>query len=310
MSYSYSSISTYSTCSLKYYFQYILKINFTDVGVAPILGQCLHKAIEFYYRNLGTTKIDFINHFKFLYEDAFLTNNIIEYFPKHKETAYQMGLRAIEQFFENDEMTNAKPAKYLLDENEIEAIELYFNLPLIDLKSGQNIGENLHISGLIDLVEQKDGKLKVKDHKTSSKDYEKFFITTSLQLAIYSYAVRFLLKEKKFKDVLVNKEESVGFNIFLKPKNKSELKIIEKKISTSDLENLYLTVKNLDKAVKNEIFIPANNDSCFIYNTPCQYMGICEAYQKNQQPFKNRILDVDGLKKLYGERVVVRNENK
>jgi len=297
--YSYSALNTYISCSLKYYFQYVLRIYFTEVPIAAFLGQCVHDTIEYYHLNDNKpTLSNLINYFTNKFEEGFLLDDIKTHFPMHKQYSYDMGLRAINQFITSEKMSQAKPFIYMDDKKgEIPAVELYFKVP---------VNEDVYLAGLIDLAENRNKKLIVIDHKTSSKDYTDLFIDTSLQLTIYAYAARYLLKQGKFKGTKAKKEYKVVYNIFIKPKSKSELKIIERKISDEDIDNMISTVEQVDTSAQNNIFIPANNDQCEAFGG-CAYKEICVMYQKRKGIFKSNILDVDMLKNMYKEGVEVKS---
>jgi len=217
-----------------------------------------------------------------------------------------MGLRIIDQFFRSPEIFNAKPIiAYDDDGNEKPGVELYFRLPLINVKTGEILAEDVFITGMIDVIESNRGKPKIKDHKTASREYSDWFIDTSLQLTMYSYAFRYLAAEGKLK-TKAKKEQCVGFNIFMKPKDKNEPIYVERQITDSDLENLYKTVKRVHKGVQNEVFIPALNDACEAYGG-CEYRDVCRDYQQNKGVFEDGFFHPEKLKEYYGSSVEVRS---
>ena len=49
---SYSAISTYQRCPLRYYFRYVLGLTEETVGAALVFGSAIHRAAEFHFREL------------------------------------------------------------------------------------------------------------------------------------------------------------------------------------------------------------------------------------------------------------------
>jgi hypothetical protein len=300
-------MSTYTLCTLKYYFQYILGISGTETNVAAFLGACVHDTIEKYY--LSENKMshkEMVDSFTEEFESGFLFEDIVTYFPLHKKYSYDMGIRAIDQFLQNKRISNAKPLIYLDEKKgEIPAIELYFKIPLVDLKTGKPYIRGVNLTGLMDLGENRKGKVIVTDHKTSSKEYTEFFIDNSLQLTMYAYATRYMIKNKKFKDITTKKEHIVTYNMFLKPKKDSKLIIIERKVSDSDILNMVRTVMAIDKAITAEAFYPANNDACEAFGG-CDFKEICGMYQKRKDVFEDGIFNQELLKEIYGDKIKIK----
>ena len=50
---SYSSISTYQTCPLRFYFRYVLELPETPVSSSLAFGGAVHAAIEFHHRQFA-----------------------------------------------------------------------------------------------------------------------------------------------------------------------------------------------------------------------------------------------------------------
>jgi len=303
--YSFSSLSTYTQCSLKYYFNYVLNINFEEQTPALFLGSLCHEMFEHHYRNdCKTTREEIKNLFLNRFDAGIILEDVQGSFPKQIEYNRDMGLRVIDQFFDNPDVSKVKPLVFKnKDGKEEPAIEMYFRIPMIDLKTGEDFG--IELSGIIDVVDGKGRKIRIKDHKTSSKEYSDFFIETSLQLTMYAYAIRYLAMEGKLKSK-AKKEHNVGYNMFMKPKNQNAAIYIERKIEEEDLQNMYRTINNVHKGIQNEIFIPANNDACEAFQG-CPYMGICGKYQRNEIPFRDsKLVDRDFLLSLYPGKVTIR----
>lgn len=309
MNYSFSSLSTFNQCSLKFYFQYVLKIEFIEQNIAAFLGSVCHEVFETYYKENGSlTRSDLKQKFYDLFDLGMITENIIV--KKDSDIGFNrfQGSTIVEEFYNNVDISKATPAEYIDSDGVIQPfVEVKTKIPVINLKTKLPIGEDLTITAILDIVENHHGKLKVKDHKTASREYEDFFVDTSLQLTMYAYVLRYLIVLGKVAPIPSSKKEiAVGFNMFLKNRGKASSKVIEKKITEDDLTTFYNTITNIDKCVKQEIFIPAFNDACNAFGG-CQYRDICLLYNKNKEPFKDgKLIDKNMLLKKFPGKVAIR----
>lgn len=176
---SYSQVSTYMACPLKYRFSYIEALEPEFIPAALPFGGAVHEALAFYYTGLRN------------YKKAYSLESVIEVFSttwnlsnesepvrfdkgETKESLARLGETMLKTFYEN-----VRPG-------EVMAVELPFKLNL-------NNGVKplpLPIVGTIDLVERdENGRVWVVDHKTASRKYSDSKTDDDLQLTIYTLAI-------------------------------------------------------------------------------------------------------------------------
>jgi hypothetical protein len=101
------------------------------------------------------------------------------------------------------------------------------DVPFVNIKTGKAINLKHHITGYIDLMAKgkKDTKmfceddLMVLDYKTASREWDQFTVDTNIQLLMYAYAIRYILRnENFFPETRKDREDRVGI-ISLHKKN-------------------------------------------------------------------------------------------
>lgn len=311
MKLSYSAMSTYLQCSLKYYFQYVLRIGIKESSVPMFLGNLVHEMFEQHYKSGCSMQRDemkelFLNKF----DAGIILEDVQQKFPKQIAYSRDIGLRIVDQFFDEPEVSNINLLKYKDEEGEKPAVEMYFRLPVKNLRTGEQLLDDSHkLTGVIDAVENRKGHLKVRDHKTASKEYTDWFIENSLQLTMYAYAIRYKALEGELK-TKAKKEHTVGYNIFMKPKDKNYLLIAERKVTDEDLDSFYRTVVRIAEGIRNRVFVPNFGDACEAYGG-CEFREICRMYNKNLEPFKDgELVEAQKLLEMFPGKLEIREERK
>lgn len=264
MNISASRITLYNDCSLKYKFRYVDKIRIPASSPHLAYGSALHKALE--YLNLAMLENkeflleDFFQMFEDSYKEELKLNEVKEsdYFaPK----LYKMGLSSIEQFYNSHK------------DYEVVASEFLFTVPL-----PKEFGGSYNLTGIIDAIIKQKSKLLIVDYKTAKEQYPKFMIDTSLQLSMYSYAFRHILKEGRFDNIKKDKEDYISYCTFIKDYNTltSTIKIQKKSIKEEDFSKLFLILRETLKSIENNIYIPNYSSMC----KWCEYKKNCLEYGK------------------------------
>ncbi len=254
-----SRINLYTDCSLKYKFQYIDQIKKPISSVHLVFGSAVHKALEMLNKSLPN---------KLAPEDVLqiFHNEWVENLEKEQinpgfigNKLYTMGLNSILKIYE----------EFLT--YELISSELHFDVP---------INDNISINGLIDAIIKQDSQIIILDYKTSKEPYDRFKLDTSIQLAVYSYAFRYLLQNQPelFPGIKKKKEDYIAYCVILKDYDTLEgnIKIQKKKIEDKHMSRMLYILDNSLEGIKNKIFLPN-------YNSQCQY---CE--------FKKECLDFSG----------------
>jgi len=258
-----SRLALYSDCSLKYKFRYIDKISKPAISVHLAYGTAIHKAVEMLNLSLAKTKIDLedmMQYFHDEYEKEVKAMRLENDFFRWK--LYEMGVNAIEKYYNE------------FVDYEVLGSEFKFDVPII-YPDGTKC-ETHSLYGFVDSIIKRKSDIMIVDYKTAKEQFPKFKIDTSIQLAVYSYAFRWLLQEKKliknFPNIKKDKEDFISYYLFLKDYDtlNGKIKIQRKKITDKEINKMLYICKKTLEAEKAEIFIPN-------YDSMCKY---CE-YKKN-----------------------------
>ena len=145
------------------------------------------------------------------------------------DTNKQKGLDLIEKHVNSRIRKSYGPTLYVPPYSDVHspAVELNIDVPLVNMRTGRILRDKNHVSGFIDLVgigekptsHFEPGDLMVLDYKTAAREWNQFSVDTNLQLLMYAYAVRFLLRnENWFPHLKKDKEDLVGIVCMVKQK--------------------------------------------------------------------------------------------
>ncbi len=163
---SYSQISTYELCPLKYKYQYVLKIP-TGPHSAASFGSSVHNALQKFYQLFMNDKEVGLTHLLNLLESSWIPVGYTsrEEQTKQKEEARQM----LENYFHS----------FHSPEIAVKDLEKLFKI---------KVGSDVCLTGKIDRVDEKaDGAIEIIDYKTGNMPDEKK-LKKDMQLAIYAMA--------------------------------------------------------------------------------------------------------------------------
>ncbi len=273
-----SQINIYSNCSRQYYFHYIEKILKPTSSPHLAFGSALHGALEKLNISMGSvllTLSEVFQEFDKIWKESIEKEEIIFKGNMHDDL-YDIGLKSLELYYK--EFLNYEPIIYKnIVTGEVKfSAECEFKVPIYDLDGNYN--ENYDLYGFIDLVLKKDNNIYIVDHKTAKEKYKDFDINTSIQLSLYSYAFREMIKQGCFPDLKRNKEDYVMYNVFVKnyKNHKPEIQQCNKKIMKRDINNIVYIINNFIKGIENEIWLPNFGSHC---NWMCDYKEECEKFK-------------------------------
>lgn len=258
MRYSASKFNLYSDCSLKYKFIYKDNLKKPAISVHLAYGSSVHKGLEFLNKQLLNKKPD-IEDMLQSYDDEWnkeISDMGLENDKYFVPKLYYHGLNTLINYYDN------------FIDYEVIGSEIEFEVPL---PIENNTEDTLY--GLIDaIIKQKDNIIIV-DYKTSKETYNRFKLDTSIQLALYSYAFRHLLKEQKIYDTRKTKEDYIAYYVLLKDYEtlNGDIKIQKKKITDKHIDRMKYIVDTSIKGINNNIFIPNYNSQC----QWCEYKKEC-----------------------------------
>jgi len=272
-----SQISLYSSCSRCYFFRYIKQIYKVTTSPHLIYGSAIHKALEKLSLSLTTipmTREELIHIFTETWNKEI---SIIETKKGQYDNLRVMGIKSLQLYF--NKFINYEPIIYKDNDQNKLAVECKFSVPIIYPNGVEDKDYQLH--GVMDLIAKKQDKIFIYDHKTSKDPYDSFQVNTSIQLVLYSYAFRWMIKEGLFPDVKES-EEAVVFNVILKDYKRAIPKIIPyaRQVTEEDINNVLNIIEITLRGINNRIFLPN-------FTKDCKW---CD-YQKECLEFKNESVE-------------------
>lgn len=250
--FSYSRISCFDDCQLKYFYSYIIKVP-QDYGPFALLGNVIHKALEV------TLETEYkINLFELLenYKAALIELDPTKTIPDH---LVQNGERMLESF---GKRLNEVPAPAPGEESELFAKEMPFSFIL----------DSARVNGYMDYVSVRDSLVFCRDYKSGSREVAKKDIPENLQLGIYSLFLKFLYPDKDiYSELYYLRSERIKGHAF------SEEQLIEVENRLRKKINIILKTENfkptpIESNCKNCSY--AKDGTCSVGLTRLKKMGI------------------------------------
>jgi RecB family exonuclease len=286
-SYSASSLLTYLTCSLEFYFTYILRLKEEEeVYESPdyrLIGEIIHRTLQELYRPYEgkdrAVSFQEIENIKDKIEEKLL-NTFKEKLKTgdiqtgRNRIAYEVMKKLLENFFEKEKQNSG--FKILMLEKKIKSVDFRFSL------NGKE--HRVKLEGTIDRLDVKDGIYRVIDYKTGKigslnlKSAEEFSDRLSgqeavnrreaFQLFFYQYLLK---KSQKY-------ENDYRLGIYPFKKLYDELKFV--KINKSDIigEELVVQFEGILTGIFQELFnleVPFEQTKEEKNCQYCPYQSIC-----------------------------------
>jgi putative RecB family exonuclease len=261
---SYSQISTYLACSLKYQFRYVLRLSQERIGLALPFGSALHKAIERYYRALGQGKVEKAETLQELFSEI-LTAELTEkgrliVFSKEipeEKSALAMGSAMLKAFCDSID-----PAR-----EQIVAVELALSAMLY---TEDGAPTDFQLVGYIDLlVKNVQGQLIVVDHKTAARAKTQAEVDADLQMTAYAY----LLAANRY--VLATALVPCRFDVLRKLKN-PKLEHYHTQRSADERKRLAKIAGRVLAGIDAGVFVPHRSWMC----SDCEYANACSGWHR------------------------------
>ena len=257
--FSYSQLSTYLICPMKYTFQYVQGVPWETKPVALPFGKAIHKAAETYYRNLMETgEITHVDQVIATFETVFdqdIQNSDIEITYKEGETSgilREQGINLLRLFH-----AGVRP-------QNIRAVEFPFSVKIPDIITG-NGDLPIRLEGILDLIESDpDGNYAVVELKTSKQRFSSLKLEYDLQPTVYSYAM------SKMKVATSDKSCLVRYDVLLKTKKPGFEQYFVSR-TEDDHQRLIHLINHVLKAIENRIFYRQTGWQC----GDCQFKKTC-----------------------------------
>lgn len=242
-----SSINTYKQCPRKYFYQYVLELPTSD-SIHTIRGNIAHSALEHFF-GININHIDENNYEQQL--KIAMQELLIFHWRAEKERLDKLNLSEDKIKFYFGETLSMLSAWVELFCKKVKASKKPFKeafaymTPLIE----QHFKSSKYgVQGYIDAVEIQDGKIRVMDYKTSSKDE----LTDEYLLQLAIYVLLYSEKYGKFPDeaglyLLKHGEKTIKADEHLLNLAKKECLLIHKNTQSDDIEDYPLNPSPLCK---------------------------------------------------------------
>lgn len=270
-SYSYSKITTFEQCPLKFKFRYIDNVVIIEKSIESFLGKMVHSSLEWLYtqvnRGIIPTLDELIFHYARNWKNQFYAESLIINGDFSVDDFYNKGIKFLADYYIEN-----RP----FDDNTI-AVEKGIEINLDEQKGYK-------IKGFIDrlVYNLKTGEYEVHDYKTSNSLPNQEKIDKDKQLALYSIAIKSLFGEDK--EVLLVWHYLAHNKKMLSRRSNENLQEFKKEVIGA--------IDSIESAKE----FPANKSALCNW---CEYRKICTAFgnpavDKDKEPFfmeKNETLD-------------------
>lgn len=249
---SYSSISQYLTCPLRYYFQRILCLPQPTVGSSLVLGTAVHASLAAYHQDLKVGREPRRELIERAYRAAWDRRDGTEIAFKDGETREDLiaqGIALVELY-----LKEPPPDRIVAIEHEMIA-------PIHNSR-----GEYLEVPlvAVADLITATDDGLVVREFKTAARAYSESEAAASLQPTCYVNAVEDAFAEPT----------SVQYTVLVKTKT-PKIQKLDATRTAEDLGRLGDIVETIERAVQADIYYPVETHHCSTcpYRDPCRSWG-------------------------------------
>lgn len=275
---SHSQSKAYMDCSLQHRFRYYYKLGTRSDKQFFLYGTALHEVYELIHKryiddSYKTSLEEAEKMVAEIIENIYLDSDI-DIDMSMIDADIEMGKAHVKCYYE-EVLTDSAYETVIDTEKE-------FEVPLIDLNTGDLIVEGYTAYGFIDKIRFEDGYIIVTDYKTAKTTYSDEKIRTDKQLTLYSYVARYLLKSGELEgvdpsDVKGFKEE---FVVFLKHKV-PKIKVHIRETTELQIKQMLSAFKNTAKGIQAEIYVPNRESrSCFY----CDFKNYCDNWYEGEYP--------------------------
>lgn len=247
---SYTQISTYSSCPLRYRFHYIDRIEPPFTAAPLAFGSCIHEAVGAFYQSC-------------LEGDPLSVSQIHDVYRQVWEShAKERPIRFSNGDSEESLTTKAKRMLEVFHEASDPSVQIIGIEEPFEVDLGKRIPP---VVGWIDVVEQSpDGTIIVADLKTASKRYSDNAVHSNMQLTCYSLGAQALG---------FNGDTRFRLDVLLKTQN-PDLVRYETTRTDADRERFLKLVKSVWQGIKKEIFFPKEDWQC----SQCPFLDHCKSW--------------------------------
>jgi putative RecB family exonuclease len=232
---SYSQVSTYLICPLRYKFHYVDEIPAAFTAASLAFGSAIHEAVAAYYQTRLEGDQLRPDQMADVYADSWRRSENVKFFNGDNENSLMEKARQMLLAFHE----SVDPTSTVL------GVEEFFELPLGGLPPFQ---------GYIDLIEQSsDGQTTLVDLKTASKKYSNANVQMNLQLSAYSLGAEALGFDAE--------RLNLRLDVLLKTKN-AEMVRYETTRTDRERYRFVMLVHEVWKGIQQGVWFPREDWHC------------------------------------------------
>lgn len=257
--FSYSQLNTYLICPMKYYFQYVVGVDWETKPVALISGKAIHKAAETYYVNLKENG-------EIIPVEQMITVFVSVMDNEVKKTEVEITYKEGENLgtIRDQGIAFIKLFHAEINPQKIVAVEFPFKVKVPDIING-NGNLPIKLIGYFDLIESdSQNTYIVGELKTSAQRFSSLKLEYDLQATVYSYAMAKLKLSTSENSCLVR------YDVLVKTK-KPAFEHYYVTRTEADHSRLIHSINNVLKAIENRIFYRQEGWQC----SDCQFKKAC-----------------------------------
>lgn len=251
---SYSSISQFLACPLRYYFQRVICLPSTTVSSGLVLGSAVHHALAEYHRALQAGQSVTKDHLHEAvlkgWENREAEGTVVFKSGESRDNSLAQGIALVDVYLQEP-----PPENIVQVEQEI----------IAPLHNSQGDYLETPLVAMADLITTVDDGLKVHEFKTSGRAYSEMEADTSLQPTCYVNAVQETFGESA----------RVEYIVLVKTKT-PKVQRLEAVRHEEDLSRLGDIVQTIERAVQAGVFYPVEsplNCSSCPHRQPCREWG-------------------------------------
>lgn len=254
---SYSSISQYLACPLRYYFQRILCLPQSSISCGLVLGSSVHAVLAEYHRSIQENKPAKVERLHKVFSENWSSREnkaqVLFKDGENPKDCFDQGIALVELYLKEPPPKN------------IVSIEKEVISPVHNSK-----GEFLEtpLVAVADLITEENNGLTVREFKTAARAYSGTETETSLQPTCYVNAVQ----------EVFGKSASVEYTVLIKTKT-PKIQRLKTLRNENDLARLGDIIENIERAIHAKVFYPIDsvlNCSGCPYRQPCREWGRTE----------------------------------
>ncbi len=273
---SYSALSQYLACPLRFYFQRVLGLPQHTVSSSLILGSAVHAALAEYHRTVQLDEPTDTEKLQSVFTEAWhqreKETRILYRDGEERDDLLAQGIALIEVYLEEPPPQN------------IIGIEQEMIAPIHNSR-----GDYLEtpLVAVADLITEDNEELTVHEYKTSGRAFSQSEAETSLQPTCYINAAR----------AAFGHPATVVYTVLIKTKTPRVQRLTTAR-SDENLGRLGDLIENVERAVQARIFYPVEsplNCSACPYRSPCRRWGRQAASAEEQERIALPLVSEDPL---------------